>query len=50
MLSLLTRCCLKRALNIVENAETVQSTALEVPVVIKSHTDDLLIRFHLLDN
>ena len=49
MLSLLTRCCLEGALNVIEDSETIQAATLEVSVVIVGHADDLLIRLHLLD-
>ena len=50
MLALLTARRLERALNIVKNAVSVQSTALEVPPVIERHADNLLVRFHLFDD
>ena len=50
MLSLFTRCRLKRALNVVKNAETIQSAALKVAVVVVGHADNLLSCLHLFDD
>ena len=50
MLSLLTRCRLERALNIIEHSETIQTATLEVSVVIVGHADYLLVCLHLFDN
>lgn len=50
MLPLFTRCGFEGPLIIVKYSETVQSTALEVAIVVESDADYLLICFHLLDN
>ena len=50
MLSLLARGRLEGPLNIVEDPETVQTTALEVSIVVVSDTDYLFVCLHLLNN
>lgn len=50
MLSLFTASRLKGALNVVKDAEAIESATLKVSVVIVGHADNLLSCLHLLDD
>ena len=47
---LLARCCLERPLRVVEDTIAVQTTALEVAMVVVGDDHDLFGGLHLLDD